>query len=360
MNTLELAVKAAKGFSNPDWSGNKPNVYKQLTSENPEERKHGLIALQALAHANVILPRNEKGKIDLQATTMKLQALTTTGDLPDLLTSTPDIFRRMDTYDNGWLEAYKTVTAPPDKPYFEIATTTNGISVRQYAEGQTMIFDKLTADSSRVPFLKYGAGIDWTDESVSDRDSTKLMDNMMAFMDRVQLKYTNDHYGALIAAASLNSVVAWVAGATSFERDIRTINLAAETISSALLADKYPNMANQPVIIYGNAKDSVTSRIKAALSYDNINVNSSPVTITGRPIKFVPSYNLIDPATGNPLASTRFLMVVPGFQNRRADKLTPSFSVDRDNDSMSWKQRVWFRYGIGIANDNQCLLFDLA
>mgnify|MGYP003430600945 FL=1 len=360
MDVLELAVKAAKGFSNPDWSGNKPNVYKQLTSENVEERKVGMMSLQALAHANIILPRDNKGKIDLQATKLKLQALTTTQDLPDLLTSTPDIFRRMDTYDNGWMEAYKTVTAPPDKAYFEIATTTNGIVVRQYAEGQAIQYDKLTADSSRVPFLKYGAAIDWTDESISDRDSTKLMDNMMAFMDRVQLKYTNDHYGALITAANLNSVIAWQAGATSFEKDIRTINQAAETLSSTLLADKYPNMANQPVIIYGNAKDSITSRIKAALTYDNINVNSSPITITGRPIKFVPSYNLIDPSTGNALASTRFLMVVPGFQTRRADKLTPSFSVDRDNDTMSWKQRVWFRYGIGIANSHQAVLFDLA
>lgn len=360
MDILELAVKAAKGFSNPDWSGKRPNVYQQLTSENPEERKKGVMALQALAHSNVILPRDNKGKIDLQATKLKLQALTSTSDLPDLLTSTPDIFRRMDTYDNGWMEAYKTVAAPPNKSYFEIATTTNGITVRQYAEGQSMQFDKISADSNRVPFLKYGAGVDWTDESVSDRDETKLMDNMMSFMDRVQLRYTNDHYGALITAANTTGAVAWVAGTTPFERDIRTINKAAEDLTSALLDDKYPNMANQPVIIYGNAKDTVTARIKAALAYDNINVNSSPVTITGRPIKFIPSYNLIDPATGLPLATTRFMMVVPGFQMRRADKLTPSFSVDRDNDSMSWKQRVWFRYGIGIANTNQCILFDLA
>jgi hypothetical protein len=358
MNELELAFRAAKGFSNPDWTGSKPNIYKQLVSNVKEERESAMMGLQALVQSNFTIPR-ANGKIDLQATKLKLQALTTTGDLPDLLTQIPDIFRRMETYDNGWQEAYKTVSAPPDKPYFEIATTTNGIAVRQYAEGQAMQFDKLSADASRVPFLKHGAGLNWTDETVSDRDTTKLMDNLMSFMDMVNLKYTNDHYGALITAANSNTTISYQAGATSFERDIRTINLAAETISSNLLADKYPNMANQPVIIYGNAKDTITSRIKAALSYDNINVNSSPVTITGRPIKFIPSYNLIDPSTGNTLTSTKFLLVVPGFQIRRADKLTPSFSVDRDNDTMSWKQRVWFRYGIGIANVRQCLFFDL-
>lgn len=329
-----------------------------MVGSDPVRKHMAKNSIQAFMNAPMELAGEIKAGI-LQKNA--IQAFTTTADLPEMYTKTFDVFSRIANYDLRWQEAFKERTFDEFRNYFEIVDITNYFAFDPLPEGSSVAIRRFTGAKATVNAVTYADGIGWTEQMAEDREYSTMIQMAEQFQDAFWNKKSKVHYALLVDASSPN-FTAWqttTSGTTPAEilkRDVDTINKAAFTLTNNVKSLGFGDVATAPLLIYGTPE--YEGRIAAALQ-QRIASAIAPSILGSRPIKFMPTYNLIS-SNGNALASSICIMVLPGNKIQRGDKLLPKSYMQDDVLTFSKIQTVRARFGAAVAEPLQCQQFALS
>lgn len=287
----------------------------------------------------------------------QIQNFMTTGDFPEMFTNAFRMFSKVEAYDQRWQAAYDEVQFDPGKNYFEILDVQNGFTFDLLPEGSRVNIKSMSGERAIVKANTYADGIGWTYEMIENNDFGIMLQIADHFRRGWFLKEAKIHYGLLmdaaISASNANSGTAVpysVTGSNALEKDINTLNTAANIIGNAC---KDLGVMTDPAMgtyaIYYDPK--YDGRLRAAIGYTGLsNVNSS--VITTKRFELYPTYNLKTSA-GVDINANHIVMCATGGKNLRATKLPPTTYSRQDIESFSQIQTMRVRLAAAIGEPKQ-------
>jgi len=240
----------------------------------------------------------------------------------DKLLSVPDA-------DVKWEKAFKNVNLADGKLKWGVVTHGGGPTFTAVAEGEPIKVYNTSGEIAYAKCTKYAAGIGWTDEILREREIAPIMDYLEMAKANYNSTVGNAHYKALKTAASSLST-SWVAGASTLERDIATLNKAASDISSVNKNKGYGDMSNPEILVY--FQTGMKSRILTALNYVNQGQSTGEVVWNIKPL--FTDYELDSTATTG-------IAVLPGRKLQRA--VAQELALEKSRDA-STQTTVFYYY----------------
>lgn len=282
-----------------------------------------------------------------------IQAFTTTGDIKQPASNSFDMFMDIANYDEAWMALFKDSSnrIAPGTDFWEVVTGQQGSSWSVVPEGKRLVVRKFTVnDLQACKVHKWGDAIGITDEMIRFRKIGPIMDIMQDFRDGYGRAKANAAYAALTAAAGATTTPD-TTGSTNLEKDINTINTAAQALLYGLRNTRNLPATTPVVLIVPDATALVRSRILRALgelsqafqtSTQRINYNVTPL--------FTFNTNLPAAATGE---AFRGLMVVPGLKSQQATAMASITLTDTDRLSLTYITSQFSYWGLYVLDGNQ-------
>jgi len=287
----------------------------------------------------------------------KVQAFTFSGDIPDTNIRDFTKFLQMVQYDEGWKLAFKEVPVSEGRNSWNIYDISNGLTIRQYREGERARVEGLSGTSASITANKYGGAIGWTDEMFRFRELAGMQEIAEVFRNRFWSHKAGIHY-ALIAAAcnTVGQNTTWQGAVTDTQlfRDLATVNLAAFTIGNRLKDKGYGNLNQFICYLPESMRVRGTKMQNATMTQmPSGNLNGSLIDSLVYNVQFVYSWD-------SNLAANRGYMCIPGNKAQMAEIVPPFTLSDSDILQLTYIQAIWSYYGAGIGDSEQFQLLQFA
>ena len=262
-------------------------------------------------------------------------------DIPVTVTDNASIFRNVGNYDGAWEQAFMDVTLEPGRDFWEIEDMTSGLTFRKVPEGGRVRVEGLAATVAIVKCDSYGGAIGWTDQMIRYRRFPAMEMKARYFRDAELTAKAKRHY-ILMANAATNSTSYNTTETGTLEKDIATINTAANTLCTRLKDTYVGDPLMQELVMFIHPE--LWARVSRSLRQIGQDVQGQPPRIPFN-IRYVPTYNAYLTSAAGSSVSTTALLVMPGFKNQKATAMEPTSYFDFDVTSRTYVQAVWTDYG---------------
>ncbi len=279
----------------------------------------------------------------------RINAFSTAGDWPEILTQTAQVFQGEESYDMGWEPLFKVAPKDPGKDFFEIANIFRGFRFRLIPETGKVKVERMSGDVGIVTVDWYGAAIGWTEQMVRYKKLSIMADMVEQKREARYELLANSHYGLIAKSAAIaGQTTAYSAtGATVAEKDAKTIN-AAYTKAAKRLHGKpgFSGVVNTPVYLL--VPIDLLERAYTALA-TKITANADSGKLVRYPIIPVPTLN-----TSLWNGATNYgVLVFPKRKIQRVMEEEVKAFKDADPYTLQYVDIIWTAFGAGIGDDQQ-------
>lgn len=313
--------------------------------------QHGKIiqaSLQAFMHGTGAPAYDKSGNPVPFETRRPIQAFSGSSDLPALTKDVFSVSNPTPNFDLAWQSAFKGMALRKGELSWEIAEANAEGSFELIPEGGKVKIGSVTGSTVTVGINKYGYGIGVTWEIMEGRKLYAFVDLMDQARSKLYKNWADVHYGLIDVAAATNAV-AWVAGASTLDRDIATLNDAAYLIANATKDSGYGDTANAPMVLYINPK--YKARMEMAMQAIRGDIVSGrgatgPVSVVDWNIEVRYTFN------GN-VTADKGNLVLPGNKIQNAVYLRELGLSRQEIESLSELRTYWTAYGAAIGDTDQ-------
>ena len=309
--------------------------------------------IKGVLQAFVLRPYRQEEK-RIQAMKTRVQAFGVSTDFTNLPRGYFDLTVDATAFDMAWQLAFKDVPKDPNVSTWTIYNAYNGITFNKVPEGDRIQVDGLTGDHVTVGVDYYGGALGFTDKMIRYREVAAMINQAEAFRNKLYSNKADNHYALLAAAGALNLTgYQGVVADGELQRDIKTLNQAAFTLTDRNKNKGYGDMAQVNLIMYANPRDK--GRLLAAL-----NATTAMIAAAGRSGEVV-NYSITPQWTYNSnIVSRTPLLVIPGNQIQRAEDMAPTtYTAPDDVLTLNKTIAVWTIYGAAVGDSDQCQTFTL-
>ncbi len=308
-------------------------------------------SIQAFMHGTGMPAFDNRGNVVPFDTRRPIQAFSGSADLPILTKDVFSVTEKTPNFDLAWQSAFKGMTLRKGQLAWEITdvSTTGGFTL--IPEGGKVKIRDLAGNTASVGINKYGYGLGVTWEIMEGRKLYAFIDMMDQARAKLYLNWADTHYALLNTGAAVNAV-AWVAGATTLDRDIATLNAAAYAIANATKDSGYGDTANTPMILYISPK--YRARMEQAMQAVRGDINAGRITGAGSSTEIV-DWNIEVRYTFNgAVTADKGNMILPGNKIQNAVYLRELGLSRQEIESLSEVRTYWTAYGAAVGDTDQC------
>jgi hypothetical protein len=307
-----------------------------------------LAKIKGVLQAFVTRPQKEQAK-QIQAMKIKLQAFGVSTDFTQLPRGFFDLTIESTAFDMAWQLAFKEVQKDTNQSSWTIYNAYNGITFHKVPEGDRIQVDGISGNHVTVEVDYYGGALGFTDKMIRYRQVAAMVNQAEAFRNKLYSNKADNHYALLATAAALNiTAYQGVAADGELQRDIKTINQAAFTLTNRNKDKGYGDMAQVNLLMYANPRDK--GRLLPAL-----NATTAMIAAAGRSGEVI-NYTITPQWTYNSNIVTQFpILVIPGNQIQRAEDMAPTtYTAAKDVLTLNETIAVWTIYGAAVGDSDQC------
>ena len=209
----------------------------KLDFSTPEGRGKIFAAVQYFASG-------ERQKAEAKRYQAALQAFGGPGDFPAAAHQILEKFHATPAYDMGFEQIFDIRDfTQTNESGFDILDVEDGLTFAKVALGDKALIFKMAGSKVSVDFDLYGGGLGWSRLLIDDKKYWTLEDNAVAFVNK-SAQFKAACYYALIDAVAAAQNILWqapvpaalanTAETYTANRDAQTLNLAAQTIFTAV------------------------------------------------------------------------------------------------------------------------------
>jgi hypothetical protein len=295
-----------------------------------------------------------------KAKELALQAFSTKGDMPELISQSASILQGEINYDLNYELLFDPATKDPGREDFEVAIIRRGVQFRRMSEGERVRIEKMEGDKFQVSDAWFAAAIGWTEQSIRYRRLQEIADKSMAFRDAMQERRAGDFYSLVNQSVVANEVTDdtdssyaetphSTVGDTTADKDAKTLNNAYVTLMRRFYGAPGYGSATGQRRVYCLIQPENQERIMGALSR-RFQAYSGSEGMVQYPITPIVSLNS---TLWSGLNNTDFLLVIPGIKSKKHEEMMPTTFTDRDVYSLTYAQIVWMAYSGCMAASGQ-------
>ncbi len=275
-----------------------------------------------------------------------IQAFSGSTDLPELTKDVFNVTLATPNFDLGWQEAFKGVSLRKGELSWEIATMNDPAEFELTPEGAKCYMGSVSGDKVSAGIKKYSKGLELTWEIMEGRKLSAFIEKLEGTRAKLYGLWATIHYG-LLAVAAANNQVAWVAGSSTIERDIATLNSGAGSLTEGVKDSGYGDTANAQLLLYVSPK--LKGRMKAALavSLNALASGTKNAINVDWPIKVIYTYNSQIPVN-------KGVLVLPKNKIQNAVYLQELVLKNKNYESLSESRTYWTAFGAIVADNSQC------
>lgn len=278
--------------------------------------------------------------------TLIAHAMTVKSDIPQVLTDALSLFTNEDNFDLGYEASFATPPVDPGKEFWYIVDMFNGVQVRKIPEGGRVVVEGISGELATVFIHRYGSATGHSEQSIRYRrieviSSTALAQRAAWNRDKSQRHYT------LLSPSSANITPYDTTATDTLNKDIATINAAADTLARRM-KDKYVgNVLTQPYIL--RSDPILWSRIIRALRQTGQDVDGQPNRIQHN-IRYQPTYSEeLRGEGGEPI--TTAVLDLPGFKHQSVTTMPVTSFMQFDPMTLGFIDAQWSDWGAAGNKD---------
>ena len=283
----------------------------------------------------------------------KIQAFSGSSDLPELTKDVFTVTNTVNNFDIHWQNAFRGVRLGKGELSWEIADVATGLAFEEIPEGGKIKYESVSGNKVIASILKYGTGLGLTWEIIEGRKLYAFINKLEQLRAKLYDIWGTIHYGLLATAAALNAV-AWQGSGTNLERDIETINYAANLLADANKDKGYGDTANARLIMFVSPK--LRARMNAAFRATSAQLAQGG-TANGEVIDF--NIDIYYTYTSQ-IAANKSLLVLPGQKIQNSVYLRELGLTRQEIESLSQLMTWWTAFGAVVADTDQCYQLSFA
>ncbi len=277
-------------------------------------------------------------------------------DIAKVITQTFDVESDLAMFDANSILAFKQVNFDEGQDSVEVVDVRNGVTFKQIREGEKVDLTKISAESTYIKAVYLGGGVEIPFRLFENRKFSQIVDLLTELRNAAYRDKYNYLYKLLVAGGTANTTINWQGTGTDpiAKRDILTLNLIASTLGQD---NRYKSNAMSEILIY--CHPNLEPRLRAAINYTTYSAGNIDVAITSRPIRIIPTYELVD-ANNNSLPVTRVAAVLPQRRVVYAEKIPLQNFTQQDIISFSQVFTARIGMAAAVADVKQTLLANFA
>lgn len=337
--------------------GNDPNKLIEVSAERKVQARQAYDScLQGFLQAPQLSHKMRQEKMR----ELTLQAFSTKGDFPELISQQFAVLQGEVDYDTNYELLFDPAMKDPGREDFEIAIINRGVQFRRMAEGERVRIEKMEGSFFKVSDAWFAAAIGWTEQMIRYRRLGTIADIAMAFRDSMQSRRASDFYSLVNQAVDTNATLAGSdssyavtshssVGDTTADKDAKTLNNAYVTLMRRFYGIAGYGSATGQRPVYCLIQPENQERIMGALSR-RFQAYSGSEGMVQYPIRPLVS---LDSTLWDGFNSTDFLLVIPGIKSKKFDEMKPTTFQERDVYSLTYATIVWMAYSGCMAASGQ-------